>query len=495
VNRLEFDLAIVGGGPAGLAAADEAARLGISTVLLDEQPDIGGQIYRAITSSPLHDRALLGQDYWHGETLARLFRESGATHIPLATVWNIASSRELDVSIAGRGASIGARHILLATGAMERPFPFPGWTLPGVLTIGAAQTLLKSTGDYLPGKLVLAGTGPLMWLLAAQYLRAGAAIEAILDTTPHSNWKAALPYAGEFLISPYLTKGVKLLAEVRRRVPIIRRVEGLHAHGAESFRKVTYHCENGHSGRIEAQWLLVHQGVVPNVNAAMAAGCRHSWNDKQACFRPELDDWFESTVDGISLAGDGAGIQGARAAEACGRLAALGIATKLGHITTELRNRHARPHRKTLRRWSRGRSFLDLLHRPRSSHRIPKDETIICRCEEITAGELRKVVELGCPGPNQAKAFLRCGMGPCQGRLCGLTVTETMAEALGASAGVVGYYHIRPPFKPVTLGQIASYPTSEDAVRAVVRDLPPGLSGAEILAASDPEIVTVPVPS
>jgi NADPH-dependent 2,4-dienoyl-CoA reductase/sulfur reductase-like enzyme len=485
VNRREFDLVVVGGGPAGLAAADEAARWGVSTVLLDEQADIGGQIYRSIASSPLQDRSLLGKDYWHGETLARCFRDSGAVHLPLATVWNIAPSRELNVSVAGHGISVGARHIVLATGAMERPFPFPGWTLPGVLTIGAAQTLLKGSGVHLLGDVVLAGTGPLLWLLAAQYLRAGATIAAILDTTPRSNWRSAVLHAAEFLVSPYCSKGFSLLAEVMRRVPIIRRVEKLEASGADAFREVAYQCEDGRRGRIKAQWLLVHQGVVPNVNAAMAAGCGHRWVDAQACFHPELDDWYESNVAGISIAGDGAGIRGARVAEACGRLAALGAAARLGAITTGIRDRRALPHRRALRHWNRGRAFLDMLHRPRISHRIPNDDTIICRCEEITAGALRDVVRLGCPGPNQAKAFLRCGMGPCQGRLCGLTVTEVMAAASGLSADAIGYYHIRPPIKPVTLGQVASYPTSEDAIRAVVRDLPPGLSGAEILATSD----------
>jgi hypothetical protein len=378
---------------------------------------------------------------------------------------------------------------------MERPFPFPGWTLPGVLTVGAAQTLLKSTGDHLPGGVVLAGTGPLLWLLAAQYLRAGAAIEAILDTTPRNNWLSAVRHAAEFVVSPYFGKGAALLAEVIRRVPIIRRVEQLEAKGVAAFQEVAYRCEDGSSGRIEAQWLLVHQGVVPNVNAAMAAGCLHSWNDDQACFHPKLDNWFESNVAGISIAGDGAGIRGARAAESCGRIAALGAAAKLGVITSDARDRRARPHRRTLRHWSRGRAFLDLLHRPRASHRIPDDETLICRCEEITAGALRNAVRLGCPGPNQAKAFLRCGMGPCQGRLCGLTVTEVMTEATGGTPDTIGYYHIRPPIKPVTLGQIASYPTSEDAIRAVVRDLPPGLSGAEILASTDGGAMTTSAPS
>ncbi|HEV2652635.1 MAG TPA: (2Fe-2S)-binding protein [Rhizomicrobium sp.] len=479
--RREFDLVVVGAGPAGLAAADEAARLGVSTALVDEQADIGGQIYRAISASPLGDRRLLGADYWHGAQLAERFRASGAAHIPNATVWNISSSLELDVSIERRGASVGAREIILATGAMERPFPFLGWTRPGVMTVGAAQTLLKSTGAHLPGKVVLAGTGPLLWLLAAQYLRTGVGIEAILDTTPRGNLRPALRHAAGFLLSPYFRKGWSLLAEVLRWVPVISNVTRLEACGNGAIEEVAYTTGAGRSGRIGTQWLLIHQGVMPNVNAAMAIGCRHHWDDVQACFHPALGSWFESSVAGISIAGDGAGIGGARVAEASGRLAALAAAARLGAIDPRQRDRQAKPHRRALRHWRAGRRFLDLLHRPQRAHRIPGDDIIVCRCEEVTAGDLRAAVELGCPGPNQAKAFLRCGMGPCQGRLCGLSVTEVMADAHGVAPGEIGHYRPRPPFKPVTLGEIAGFPTNDAAVRAVVRDLPPGLSGAELL--------------
>ena len=143
----QYDLTIVGAGPAGLAAATSAARLGLDTVLLDEQPAPGGQIYRAITETPVGDRAVLGEDYWHGAELVEPFRQSGAQYVPGTTVWSLSREREIGISVAGAARLIQARHVILATGALERPFPIPGWTLPGVMTCGAAQILLKSSGQ------------------------------------------------------------------------------------------------------------------------------------------------------------------------------------------------------------------------------------------------------------------------------------------------------------------------------------------------------------
>jgi NADPH-dependent 2,4-dienoyl-CoA reductase/sulfur reductase-like enzyme len=126
--------------------------------------------------------------------------------------------------------------------------------------------------------------------------------------------------------------------------------------------------------------------------------------------------------------------------------------------------------REELARMARGRSFLDALYRPAQQFRVPSDdETIVCRCEEISAGRIRETLKLGVPGPNQLKAFLRCGMGPCQGRMCGLTVTELIAHERGVSPAEVGGYRLRPPFKPITVGEIASLPTTEAATKAVVR--------------------------
>jgi len=464
-----YDLAVVGAGPAGLAAATLAARLGLDTVLFDEQTAPGGQIYRSVTETPVGEPTLLGADYWHGAGLVGPFMESGAQYVPGATIWSISREREIGVSVGGCSRLLTARHIVLATGALERPFPIPGWTLPGVMTCGAAQILLKSSGLVASGKIVLAGTGPLLWLLAAQYLRAGVTIEALLDTTPAGNWAAALPHLPGFLVSSYAAKGLRLMREVKHRVKIVRGVTALAAKGGDRVEEVVYRRGEAGEVRLPVETLLLHQGVAPNVNLANSIGCTHRWDEAQLCFTPVVDEWGMSTVSGIAIAGDGAGIAGAMAAEHRGRLAGLDAAHRLGKIDARNRDRDAAPHAAALARAERGRRFLDLLYRPAEAFRMPAGDTLVCRCEEVTARQVLEAVALGCQGPNQLKSFLRCGMGPCQGRLCGLTVTELIARARGVPPSEIGYYRLRPPVKPITLAELAALPQTEAAAKAVLR--------------------------
>ena len=466
--KTAYDLAVIGAGPAGLAAATLAARQGISTVLLDEQPAPGGQIYRSVTETPVRDPKVLGPDYWHGAGLVKPFQESEADYLPGTTVWSVSRNLEIGLSRDGAARIVPAKHIILATGALERPFAIPGWTLPGVMGAGAAQVLLKSSGLVASGNVVLAGTGPLLWLLAWQYLRAGAEISAILDTTPRANWRQAMPHMTGFVRSGYIGKGLKLLLDVRRKVKVIGNVTALRAEGDGQVRSVVYRQGNGAERRLPAETLLLHQGVIPNLNLANAIGCAQSWDDTQRCWTPQTDAWGATTVEGVSLAGDGAGIGGALSAEHQGRLTALDALHRLGRIDRQQRDRDAAPHRTALEKARQGRVFLDTLYKPAQDFRVPSDDTIVCRCEEVTAAQVRDAVKLGCSGPNQAKSFLRCGMGPCQGRLCGPTVTEVIADARGVSPAEVGYYRLRPPVKPITLAELASLPKREDEINAVL---------------------------
>jgi NADPH-dependent 2,4-dienoyl-CoA reductase/sulfur reductase-like enzyme len=467
--RESYALAVIGAGPAGLAAATTAAAHGIDCVLLDEQPAPGGQIYRAITETTVREPAVLGADYWRGAALVERFGASAAQHVPNATVWSVAQGGEIGVSIDGAARLIQAQHIILATGALERPMPIPGWTLPGVMTVGGAQILLKSSGLLAVGQIVLAGSGPLLWLFAAQHLAAGGALAALLDTTPRSNLWHAAPHLPRFLVSPYAAKGARLIASVRRRVRVVGNVTALRAEGDGRLETIVYRRGDGPEQRLASDLLLLHQGVAPNLNLALAAGCRPVWDDAQLCFRPAVDAWGASAIAGVAVAGDGAGIEGAEAAALRGRVAALDAAHRLGRIDRTARDREAAPDRAALARWTRGRAFLDRLYRPARQFRLPDGDTIVCRCEEVTARQLRDAAALGAAGPNQMKALLRCGMGPCQGRLCGLTVTELIAEARNVAPAEIGYYRLRPPVKPITLGELASLPKSDAAIKAVAR--------------------------
>ena len=459
-----YELVVIGGGPAGLAAAALAARAGVQTVLFDENPGIGGQIYRGITTTPVGNRAVLGEDYWAGSALASEATASGATIVTGATVWSLDPNRLVGVSIAGQARMIQAGRVIVATGSLERPFPIPGWTLPGVMTAGAAQTALKAQGLVPDGRTIVAGCGPLLWLLAAQFLRAGAKIEAVLDTAPRINWLRAAMHLPDFMLSPYWSKGLALLREVKGKVPVIG-VSGIEAHGKDRLAEVVFTTAAGER-RMKADLLLLHQGVVPNVNLAMAAGVAHRWNARQLCFESVVDTDFATTVPGIAVAGDGAGIAGGTAAAERGRIAALAAVQAL---RPDAPVPNAQMIRNTLARQEMGRAFLDTLYQPAPAFRLPVGDTVVCRCEEVTAKQVRDSADLGCEGPNQMKAFLRCGMGPCQGRLCGLTVTELIAEQRRSTPAEVGYYRLRPPVKPITLGELASLPKTEAERKAVER--------------------------
>lgn len=441
-------LLIVGGGPAGLAAADTALSQGMKVMLLDEQPGPGGQIYRNIVETGEAQRRILGPDYVAGDGLLAVLERSGLDYRPGSVVWEVTPDRTVYFTQGGRARAVSADRIILATGAMERPMPFPGWTLPGVMTCGAAQIMLKTGGAVAEGA-VLAGGGPLLLLIASQMLAAGTRIEAIVETTPTRNFIAALPHLPRALrAAGYLRKGQAMMSILRRAgIPWYKAAGDLRAVGAGRVEALRF-TAGGKSREVACKTLLLHQGVVPNVQITRSLRLEHDWDDMQRAWRPRTDEWGLTALPGIFVAGDGGGIVGAKASAIQGRLAAL--------RATEAPVGEAVPLRQALARELAIRPFLDRLYRPPAEFSRPGDETIVCRCEEVTAGDIREHVRIGCLGPNQAKAYSRAGMGPCQGRICGLVVSEIIAGVRGVSPAEVGYYRIRAPIKPVTIGELAT---------------------------------------
>ena len=452
---MTVELAIIGAGPAGMAAAVLADELGLETVLIDEQGSPGGQMYRAIERA--EPGTPLGSDYLAGWPLVAALRASRVDYRPSTTLWHVDPEGALFLETAGRSETVTARRVLLATGALERPVPIPGWTLPGVMTAGAAQILLKSSGLVPEGRVVLAGQGPLLYLVAAQLARAGAAPVALFETAPLENYLAAIrPLAGLWAGRRRLIKGLGLISAVKRAGVRIRRgVRGLRAVGQRRLERVAWE-----DGELAADYLLLHEGIIPNVQVSLALQLRHEWDEAQLCWRPSLDAWGQTSLPNIAVAGDGGGILGTDAAVPSGRLAALDAAMWLGHIGAAERDRRAAPIRAPLDRERAFRPFLDRLYRPSRSVMVPaEDEVIACRCEEVSVGKVRRATQLGAQGLNQLKAFTRCGMGPCQGRICGPVVAAIAADVLGKPIGEIGTYRPRAPFKPITVGTLADLET------------------------------------
>lgn len=453
----QADVVIIVAGPAGMACAIEAAGKGVSVLVLDENPAPGGQIYRAVESAGVRRLEVLGPDYAKGKSLVSAFRAAkGIDYRPGSTVWNIGTDRRVEYSRDGRSYGVVAGSLVVATGALERPSPCPGWTLPGVTTAGALQILLKGSG-VVHEDAVLVGAGPLLWLLAAQLVDGGTPPKAVVETTPPGQALKLLPQLLGALAAPrYLTKGLAMIRKVKRAgVPHHAGATNIRVEGETEVTGVSFDS-NGTTHRIASTTVALHQGVVPNQQVTRLLRCKHVWDEAQRCFRPELDDNRETSAPRVFVAGDGAGIEGAVSAEMQGRLVGLLIAADAGHVEPE----RIAALRKQLRREASVRPFLEALYAPSPEVLAPADQTIICRCEEVTAGAVREAVDQGAPGPNQVKSFLRTGMGPCQGRVCGLAVASVIAERTGKAPQDVDYYRIRPPLKPLPLSELASYDSS-----------------------------------
>ncbi len=466
----DFDLAVVGAGPAGLAAAVTASDGGLRVAVLDEQPAPGGQIYRNIeANSNQAMTGILGTDYLRGARLVERFRASSCDYLAGARVWDMPEPGMLAVSIDGTSRLLRADRIILATGAQERPTPVPGWTLPGVMTVGAAQTLLKSSGIVPDGPFVIAGSGPLLLLTALQLARSGARPQAILTTDGWRNRRQALRHWSDALISfRAIAKGLSWIHSLHRMgIPIHGGVRDIAVEGNGHVETVVWR-HSGQRHALQTDRLLLHFGVVPALQLPSAARCALQWDSRQFSWKPRCDGWGATSVDTIAVAGDGAGIGGAIAAEQAGALCGYDALCRAGRMGERERDTAAAQGRAHIDRERGLRRFLDTLFMPPADIIAPPDDSrIVCRCEEVTAATIHDLARGGCPGPNQMKAFTRCGMGACQGRLCALPVSGIMAAASGRSMDEVGSYSVRPPVKPVTLGEVATLQGLEHEAAAV----------------------------
>jgi hypothetical protein len=268
-----------------------------------------------------------------------------------------------------------------------------------------------------------------------------------------------LEQGGIFSGFAQLAKGIGLILKARQSgMRVITGAKHLRAEGSPRVQGLRF--EGGYEA---CDTLLLHEGVIPSTHISMAIGLEHGWDAQQLCWRPKLDVFGASSHARIAVAGDGAVIGGWEAAVAAGQLAALDAGLRLGRIARANRDARAEVSAAALLQARALRPFLDALYAPSQEILAPPEEsTIICRCEEVTAGSLRWAAAIGATGPNQAKAYLRCGMGPCQGRLCGPTVAAVIAETRSVPVEEVGHFRPRAPYKPITVNELAGAPQGAD---------------------------------
>ena len=458
-------VAIVGAGPAGLRAAEALVQAGLRPVLIDEASRVGGQIYRqppAALQRPA--RSLYGFEAGKATALFDRFAalQGPIEHRPDTLVWHI-EDRCLHLLHAGQAEVLPFDALLLATGATDRVLPFPGWTLPGVFSLGAAQVALKAQASLIGPRVVFAGTGPLLLLVAWQYQQAGGQVLAVLDSAPPDAAWRALP---QLLARPSaLAKGGYWLARLRLAgVPVQRGVRLLRAEGEGegegegqgSGRVQGLHWQAG--GRTQAtacDAIAVGHGLRSETQLADLAGCAFDFNPLDQAWLPRRDAAGRSSVPGVYLAGDGAAITGADAAELAGARAALALLQDLGHPVAAAQVAALERAQAPLQRLRQGLETLCPV--PADWAAQAPDHLIVCRCEEITAGELRACVRsTGSHELNRLKALTRIGMGRCQGRMCAPAAARLLAHAAGCALADVGRLRGQPPVKPVPVAALGA---------------------------------------
>jgi len=450
------DIVIIGAGPAGLSAAVTASACGLDVLVLDEQPSPGGQLYRNIERAAKETLEALGPDYSRGLDLLRKFRKCSAEYIGSAVVWKINPNGNLCFSADGQSREIRGKHIIIAIGATERPVPFPGWTLPGVMGAGAIDANFKSSGTIPEGPVVLAGSGPLLLSVVGHMAHLGVEISAVLDTTPSGNIISALPLLPKALRrTDYLLKGIGMLLNLKRTgIRYLKGISEYKAVGKDYLESVSFKTKNG-SQQIDAELLLVHEGIVCRCDFTQQIGLKHLWDPVQRYWYPETTLYGGTAMENIYVAGDGAFVHGGIPATLKGSLAAFDIAGKLNALSPAEKMAGVAEIKKKLTSELAPRPFVDALYKPFPNLYKISDETPVCRCEEITAGDVRQAILEGCQDPNEIKTMTRCGMGHCQGRMCGAALAEIVAENLKLDPSDLRPLNIRPPVRNISLSELS----------------------------------------
>ncbi|MBD9602869.1 FAD-dependent oxidoreductase [Pseudomonas sp. PDM10] len=441
---------IIGAGPAGIRAAQTLVAHGVRPVLLDEAARGGGQIYRRqpanFKRSPVK---LYGFEAGKANALHQtidMLREQ-LDYRPETLVWN-AEDGALDTLHEGRAARLAFSRVIVATGATDRILPVPGWTLPGVYSLGAAQIALKFQGCAIGERVVFAGSGPLLYLVAYQYAKAGAKVVAVLDCSPFSAQVRALPV---LLSQPAtLAKGIYYRSWLTAHgIPVHQGASLTGINGEQRVQSLTWRNAKGDQ-YLECDAVAFAHGLRSETQLADLLGCEFAWNPLNRAWLPQRDSAGRSSVAEVYLAGDGAGIMGADAAEMAGERAALALLEDIGYLIPPQRGAQLEQALGRIDTFRQGleRAFVFPEHWAADA---PND-VMICRCEEVRAGDIRQVVREGHWEINRVKAHCRVGMGRCQGRMCGAAAAEIIACESQRCVSDIGRLRAQAPIKPLPFG-------------------------------------------
>lgn len=458
------ELAVVGAGPAGIEAALAAAGAGLKTILIDQAPAAGGQYYHR---SPETFRSLRPTVVEReGQQLADRLEPAGVRRIFEAQVWGIFKEEsgdgwEIDLNCSGDPRKIHAQRLVLATGAYDTPLPFPGWTLPGVITCGAALNFVKSQRVAPFKRVVVTGTGPLLLSIAAHLIDAGVTVVGVCEAN-------RLPL-GVVAHAPTLLREGRRLGEgwqymaalVRGKTPYRQGWSVVAAHGEGKVTGATLARLDatgapiaGSEVAVEVDAVISGYGFTPNTSLARMIGCGFDFDAQTRQWLPTRDADLRTDAPGVYVAGDGARVGGAGLGRLEGRLAGWTAALDAGKIDTTRVTALRQDLQPALEQQRRFSAFLNAYFTPPAGLRAAlHDETPLCRCEEVTLGRVRAAVADGARTIGEVKMITRAGMGNCQGRMCERAIADAIQAASNSAVHLdaIGMYTIRPPLIPLTI--------------------------------------------
>ncbi len=459
---LDPDVLVIGGGAGGLNAARCAALAGAKVVLADDRPLPGGQYYKQpLPISALAEEHASDRQFAGGRALIESVARAGVTMLGGVRVWGAFEPLELLILENGASRSYRPKRLIVAAGAYERGLPVPGWTLPGVMATGAAQTLLRSYRVLAGKRVLITGNGPLNFQVALELARAGAEIAAVVELARRPSMRD-LPAIGAMLAStPGLAlRGIRYLAELRRRgIPIVYGnvlAEVAGDSGALSALVKRWPIEPHDIGRrFEVDAVSMGYGFMPSNEILRALSCSHRFDPVRGHLVTERDADQRTSVPEVYAVGDCTGLGGAAAAEAEGIIAGFGAARSLGlalDATLRATDARARSALACHRRFQGG--LWRLFRAPLLTADLAMPETVICRCEELSRGAIESEREPAFLSIGALKRGTRSGMGRCQGRYCGPILARLSADRERRNLDENGHWAPRPPTTPTMIADI-----------------------------------------
>lgn len=464
-----YELAVIGAGPAGMEAAISASENGVKTVIVDNYPQVGGQYFMQLPKTFQADKNT--QTEFKGKKLESQLNSLPVTKIQNTLTWAVFkedNDQNWLVGLYGKDTPkyIRAQNLILANGAYDTPIAFPGWTLPGVITCGAALILLKSQRIKPGTRALVTGTGPLILSVNAHLIAAGVEVVSVCES--NQILPKGFRYAPTMLKHwPRIKEGANYLRTIfRGKTPYKMGWSIKEAIGQDHVEKavITKVDKSGKpiSGTqktFEVDLVVTGYSLTPNTGLARMIGCALDYQPQKGGWIPVRDHNMESSLPGVFIVGDGAAIGGAENAQLEGKIAGTAVAVKTGHLNANIAENFIQQVKPNLRSQQQfGILYGDLFTPQSGLISLATDQTILCRCEEVTFGEIKQAVLMGARTIGEVKMITRTGMGNCQGRMCEHSVNNAVVEALSSELVThqsIGHYSVRPPLHPIPESYLA----------------------------------------